>query len=205
MTSNWWQLLASNWCCTLTFFLMQLTFFWTELFFSFFFASGHWHHMIFAIWYQQDVNIRSNEIVPWYWPIVYINLRFECCYWCDLGCRVALVWTGVDILLQFMHTEDHRDIESDWTASCFFTSGHHWDIKGVTVSSCNWVSSDRLSRISFVTNYCKHFNTNVYDILHCQLILFRLWVSMENIHLHFVSDYLCFKYLWYSTLLVDAL
>ena len=35
-------------------------------------------HMIFAIWYQQCVKIRSIDVVPWYWPTFYIKLSVEC-------------------------------------------------------------------------------------------------------------------------------
>ena len=35
-------------------------------------------HIIFAIWYQYDVKIRSLVLVPWYWTNCDVNVRLEC-------------------------------------------------------------------------------------------------------------------------------
>ena len=100
LTSNWHQLMASNWCCTLT----SNTKMSTKIVFqpNIIFTNSSSHrsfprhildiilvscvdvHMICAIW-QQDVKIRSIE-VPWYGPNVDVNVRFEC----PLGCTCGL-------------------------------------------------------------------------------------------------------------------
>ena len=69
----------------------KCVFFSTKLFFhNLFFQWSFSRHMfyiiltpcvdvhIFAIWHQHNVKIWSIDVVPWYWPYVDVNLKFEC-------------------------------------------------------------------------------------------------------------------------------
>ena len=91
--SNSHQLLASNWCCTLTSKIIFLpNIFFNQHFLSpNCFASGHFlntfltycPHVLMSMCYLQFNISRVSKsgllnIVQWYWPNYDINLRFEC-------------------------------------------------------------------------------------------------------------------------------
>ena len=95
VTSNWHKRLASNWCHTLTAnkFVLPKCFFCRQYLFSpiNFCSWSFLTHILdiiltsscvdvhtFSIWQQQDVKIRSIDVVPSYWPIFCVDLTFKC-------------------------------------------------------------------------------------------------------------------------------
>ena len=96
LTSNWRQLLSSNWCCTLIFTKISNKIFFQTNFCCQWLFSRYILDIILnsSIRYLQfDISrmSKSGGDVPWYWPNVDVNLKFEC----PLGGNIGLVMKSI--------------------------------------------------------------------------------------------------------------